>query len=109
MSLNKEMIFGLSFGGDNMTIVPNKNSLSILRGNNTPYTFSTPIIIRSIKDLDSPGAKVYYTITYPDDSSIAVSTGELNLDHVYLPEGTKFEFRPKASSNILQYIECKYV
>lgn len=29
MSLNKEMIFGLSFGGDDMVIVPNKNSLSL--------------------------------------------------------------------------------
>ena len=109
MSLNKEMLFGLAFRDDDMVIVPNKNSLSMIRGNNTPYTFSTPIIIRNITNVSFPDSSTEYIITYPDDSSITVETGELNLDYVYLPEGTKFEFTRKSSDNILQYLECKYV
>lgn len=98
MSLNKEMIFGLlAFGGDNMTIVPNKNSLSLLRGNNTPYTFSTPIIIRGIYNTSFPDSSEEYTITYSDGSSITSETGELNLENIYLPEGTKFELQTKSS------------
>lgn len=81
----------------------------MIRGNNTPYTFSTPIIIRNIYNTSFPDASEEYTITYPDDSSITVKTGELNLDYVYLPEGTKFEFSRKDSGVILQYLECKYI
>lgn len=81
MSLNKEMIFGLAFGDNGMAIVPNKNSLSQLRGNNTPYTFSTPIIVRSVRDLQSDTG-TEYTITYPDSSSLTVDSGKLNLEDI---------------------------
>ena len=109
MSLNKEMIFGLAYGDDDMVIVPNKNSLSQLRGNNTPYTFSTPIIVRRITDVSFPDVGFEYTITYPDGSSLTVDTDVLNLEDVYYPEGTTFEFRTKSSNMLLQYVEGKYV
>ena len=110
MSLNKEIIFGLSsLGDDDMVIVPNKNSLSLIRGNDTPYTFSTPIIVKSITDRVYPDVGLIYTITYPDGSSLTVDTDELNLEGVYYPAGTTIEFQIKGSNKILQYIECKYV
>lgn len=110
MSLNKEIIFGLSsLGDDDMVIVPNKNSLSLIRGNNTPYTFSTPIIVKRILDVEIPDAGFKYTITYPDGSSLTVDTNELNLEPVYYPAGTTIEFEIKGSNKILQYVECKYV
>ena len=110
MSLNKEIIFGLSsLGDDDMVIVPNKNSISSIRGNNTPYTFSTPIILLSISDLEFPDSGVEYTITYPDGSSLTVDTDELNLEHVYYPEGTTIKSQYKNSHIYISYIECKYV
>nr|DAL31713.1 MAG TPA_asm: hypothetical protein [Caudoviricetes sp.] len=109
MSLNKEIIFGLSFGDDDMVIVPNKNSLSMIRGKDTPYTFSTPIIVKTFANLSFPDSGFIYTITYPDGSSLTVDTDELNLEDVYYPEGTTIEFQIKSSDTILHYIECKYV
>lgn len=110
MSLNKEIIFGLSsLGDDDMVIVPNKNSLSLIRGNDTPYTFSTPIIVKSIADISAPDVGFIYTITYPDGSSLTVDTNKLNLKGVYYPTGTTIEFQIKDSNKFLQYIECKYV
>lgn len=110
MSLNKEMLFGLlPFGDDNMLIVPNKNSLSMIRGNNTPYTFSTPILVKRFTDVQFPDVGFIYTITYPDGSSLTINTDELNLEGVYYPEGTTIEFKIKNSNSILRYVECKYV
>ena len=109
MPLNKEMLFGLAFGDNDMTIVPNKNSLSQLRGNNTPYTFSTPIIIIRNISSSSSGTNLVYTITYPDGSSLTVNPDELNLEHVYYPADTTIEFKTKSSKILLQYIESKYV
>lgn len=110
MSLNKELIFGLSsFGDDDMVIVPNKNSLSLLRANNTPYTFSTPILVKTIDDIESSDAGFIYTITYPDGSSLTIDTNELILEGVYYPEGTTIEFQIKSSKTILHYVECKYL
>lgn len=81
----------------------------MIRGNNTPYTFSTPIIVKSITDIGFPDVGFLYTITYPDGSSLTIDTDELNLEHVYYPAGTTFEFQTKSSNMILQYVECKYV
>lgn len=81
----------------------------MIRGKNTPYTFSTPIIVRNITDISFPDVGFIYTITYPDGSSLTVDTDELNLEDVYYPAGTTIEFQTKSSSMILQYIECKYV
>lgn len=110
MSLNKELIFGLSsLGDDGMVIVPNKNSLSSISGDATPYTFSTPIIVTSILDVVAPDIGLVYTITYPDGTSLTIDTNELNLKPVYCPAGTTFEFQTKSSKMLLQYVECKYV
>ena len=92
-----------------MVIVPNKNSLTMIRGNNTPYTFSTPIIVKSIADIGFPNVGFIYTITYPDGSSLTVNTDDLNLEGVYYPAGTTIEFQTKSPNIILQYVECKYV
>ena len=108
MSLNKEMIFGLAFGDNDMAIVPNKNFLSQLRGNNTPYTFSTPIILRSVRDLQSDSG-VEYTTIYPDGSSLTADSGALNLEGVYYPAGTTIETTSKSSRYMITYLECKYV
>ena len=92
-----------------MVIVPNKNSLSAISGKNTPYTFSTPIIVKRLTNMVFPDVGFIYTITYPDGSSLTVDTDELNLEGVYYPAGTTIEFEIKDGNRILQYIECKYV
>jgi hypothetical protein len=111
MPLNKEMIFGLlAFGGDDMKmVVPNKKESILVRGNNTPITFNTPVLITSISNTDTHTDNIEYNITYPDDSTITLNRRDVNLTGLYYPEGTKFEFSRKSSDNLMRYIECKWI
>jgi hypothetical protein len=110
MSLNKEMIFGLSFGGDNMKmLVPNKSDNTLIRGNATPYTFNTPVVIHRISNVDSQYDNIEYTITYPDGSTLTANVHDISINSLYFPEGTKFEFKSRVSANLLYYLECKWI
>lgn len=112
MSLNKEMIFGLAFGDDDMKMVvfssyEPQNFRSLV--NNNSFVPSTPICITGINDI---GEYDNITITYPDGSSMKVSgkyanNGSFSLPiQIYVPEGTKID---APSATYVYYLPCKWV
>ncbi len=112
MSLNKEMIFGLAFEGDNMKmVILSSYDPKYFRGlnNNLSFVPSTPICITGITGI---GEYENITITYPDGSSMKLSgeyaaSGEFSLPiKIYVPEGTKIDV-PNAT--YVYYLPCKWV
>lgn len=113
MSLNKEMIFGLAFDGDNMKmLVISSYDVKNYRATLSDNTFvpSTPICITGINSI---GKYDNITITYPDGSSMNLSgkyadnnnTFSLPI-HIYVPEGTKIT---PPSATYVYYLPCKWV
>jgi hypothetical protein len=112
MSLNKEMIFGLSFGGDNMKMLvissyKSKTYYSTLSAKS--FVTSTPICLTLITGLSSSDT---VTIKYPDNSTLVIEEEEIGTSgalgvHVYLPEGTTLT-APRGGV-IMHYLSCKWV
>lgn len=112
MSLNKEMIFGLAFDGDNMKmLVFSSYEIQYYRSTTASSSFvtSTPICITGLNDI---GKYQNDTITYPDGSTLLLSgryastdTGSLPTK-IYVPEGTKLDI---ISGSDLYYLPCKWV
>ena len=110
--LNKEMIFGLAFDGDNMKMLVlssyDVENFRSLIGNN-PFVPSTPICITGINSI---GPHDSITITYPDGSSMNLSgkyadTTTYSLPiKIYVPEGTKIT---APNSTYVYYLPCKWV
>lgn len=112
MSLNKEMIFGLAFGGDNMKmLVLSSYEEQYYHGtlSNTTFITSTPICISGFSGIAN---YENFTITYPDGSSLklsgryASSTSHNLVVKIYVPEGTKLDI---ISGSYLYYLPCKWI
>lgn len=112
MSLNKEMLFGLAFGDDNMKmLVLSSYKIQYYRGTtaNTSFVASTPICITGLNNL---GEYQNVTITYPDGSSLLLSGRYASTDNyglptkIYVPEGTKLDI---ISGSYLYYLPCKWI
>jgi hypothetical protein len=112
MSLNKEMIFGLAFDGDNMKmLVLTSYEIQYYRGTmaSTSFVTSTPICITGLNDI---GDYQNDTITYPDGSTLLLSGRYASTDtdslptKIYVPEGTKLDI---ISGSYLYYLPCKWV
>lgn len=112
MSLNKEMIFGLSFGGDNMkmlVISSYKKSYYYSTISTTSFVTSTPICMTLITGL-SDSEEI--TIKYPDNSTLVIAGSDLGEGgalgvHVYLPEGTTLTV--KYGGVRILYLPCKWI
>lgn len=112
MSLNKEMIFGLAFDGDNMKmlVISSYDSGDYYSNTSTTsFVTSTPICMTLITGL-ARGEKI--TIKYPDNSTLVISEkglgegGALGV-HVYVPEGTTLTV-PRGGVRIF-YLPCKWI
>lgn len=112
MSLNKEMIFGLAFEGDNMkmlVISSYEKSNYYSTRSTTSFVTSTPICMTLITGL-AGSEKI--TIKYPDNSTLVIAgsrlgTGGALSEHVYLPEGTTLTV-PFGGVRIF-YLPCKWI
>lgn len=107
MPFNKEILFGLSFGGDNMKmLVPIKNKLSSVSGNNSSYTFNVPFVL---KKTYTPNNDPYtYTIKYPDGTSVSTDSTDILKDY-YFPEGTTISFGKSYYDIVAEYMPCKWI
>lgn len=113
MPLNKEMIFGLAFEGNNMKmLVISQYAPEYFRSTlkNTLFVPSTPICISGINGL---GDYANITITYPDGSSMNLSGRYASAESyfglpvkIYVPEGTKMDV---PSGAYVYYFPCKWI
>lgn len=116
MSLNKEMIFGLAFGDDNMKMVvlTSYTQQNFSGGSSgSSIVLSTPIYITGIDDIST---QKNITITYSDGSSMKINGvysaegGTNNRNSLpikfYMPEGTKIDIPPIGE---VYYLPCKWV
>ena len=93
MSLNKEMIFGLVFGGDNMKwpIVDSTGTEKTENiGRNTTYTLEKDVMLTywGFNNSNRLGANI--TIEFPDGSSITKEWRYIPNLPCLCPKGTKF-------------------
>ena len=110
MSLNKEMLFGLAFGSDNMKWPIVNNSIDELSvSKNSTYTLDKYVLLRNFGNGGGLG-KANLKIEFPDGQFIEKEAAlELPFSalHLLCPAGTKFT-NTDASSNytpILRYYD----
>lgn len=92
MSLNKEMLFGLAFGGDDMKWpIVDSSEKKIERINpNTTYTLEKDVMLEYYGFHSSRKIEANITIEFPDGSSITKEWRYNPALFCLCPKGTKF-------------------